>query len=333
MLPRKCGLAEQPNAVGFCKFRKESTSSISSSVAAPRVIRVFLCRHGAANKYQVLFQTHECLNLFTAVEFLNVVRVSVNGWNDSERGDTPLNDSARSGRPSTTRNSEGFGELGVRNRRMAPTLIDDPLQINRRQLSVSSWRPARRVSRPRAHFAMTFKALPRKSQSAGLFYPPHSPDLALADFSPFPKVQTAIKWRWFQDRPEHQEVRSRLTKCSFFRFLRWLMRIFYKRVHKYAAVISHYSGGGGGGNTFSYFLCIYSHNINLGMSLQHYYLQDAPIRNCTSWRRMMTPVNNELERRKKVGARGSIPGSSKGLLPLPQYPNRPNSSASFLSNG
>jgi len=40
---------------------------------------------------------------------------------------------------------------------------------------------------------------------------------------------------------------------------------------------------------------------------------------------MMTPVNNELERRKKVRTGGSIPGSSKGLLSLPQYPNQPAS--------
>jgi hypothetical protein len=46
---------------------------------------------------------------------------------------------------------------------------------------------------PRAHSAMTVKALPHESQSAGLRYPPHSSDLALADFFPFPKVQTAIK--------------------------------------------------------------------------------------------------------------------------------------------
>lgn len=142
MLSRKCGLAQQPNAVGFCKFRKESSSSITSSVAAPRVICVFLCRHGAANKYQVLFQTHECLNLFTAVELLNVVRVSINGWNDSERGDTPLNDT-RSGQPLTTRNSEGFGELEDRNRKMAPKLMDDqPKTVQ----SVSSRRAAKSLS-------------------------------------------------------------------------------------------------------------------------------------------------------------------------------------------
>jgi len=44
-----------------------------------------------------------------------------------------LNDT-RSGRPLTTRNSEGFGEL-VRNRRMAPKLMDDQLQINRKWFS------------------------------------------------------------------------------------------------------------------------------------------------------------------------------------------------------
>jgi hypothetical protein len=134
VLPRKCGLAQQPNAVGFCKFRKESSNSISSSVAAPGVICVFLCCHGVANKYRVLFQTHDCLNLITPMELLNVVRVSINGWNDSERGDTPLNDTT-SGRPLTTRNSEEFGELEVRNRRMAPKLVDDELQINRRRFS------------------------------------------------------------------------------------------------------------------------------------------------------------------------------------------------------
>ena len=55
------------------------------------------------------------------MELLNVLRVY--GWNGSERGDTPLNDT-RSGRPLTTRNSERFGEL-VRKRRMAPNLMDD----------------------------------------------------------------------------------------------------------------------------------------------------------------------------------------------------------------
>jgi len=48
----------------------------------------------------------------------------------------------------------------------------------------------------------------------------------------------------------------------------------------------------------------------------------APIRNYKSWRRMMTPVNYEMERRQKVGIGGSIPGNSKGL---PQYPNRQSS--------
>jgi len=211
--------------------------------------------------------------------------------------------------------------------------------------SVSSWRPARSLSKwSHAHELI----LPRQflTNPRGLCYPPHSPDLALADLPPLPKVKTAIKWRQFQDRPKHQ-VRSRLTKCSFFRFLRWLMRIFMYW-HSSGLQVNHYNKYDKQltlKTTKKYFLCIYSHNINLGTPLQH--LSTGCFRQgwaTVLYRRLMllcVAVSHGIERwhqwimnwkGDKVGTGGSIPGSSKGLY-LPQYPNRLNSLASFLSNG
>ena len=61
----RCGVAHKPVVADFCSYYdhrgsgEESSSSHSSSVAAPLIRYDFLCCGGAANKFQVLLQAWE----------------------------------------------------------------------------------------------------------------------------------------------------------------------------------------------------------------------------------------------------------------------------------
>jgi hypothetical protein len=97
----------KPVATDLCscydhrELGKESSNSISSSVAAPHIRYDFLCYGGAANIFQVLLKAQEnryrntkCLKLFTEVG-LKLICMSLDILKDLERDFRTTEDNLR----------------------------------------------------------------------------------------------------------------------------------------------------------------------------------------------------------------------------------------------